>query len=64
MQHRIVIQRGYHKIRTATALPLKPMMMLNLQEGFDVIGIKTFHGVGWKTKALLFEKTLATGNTH
>jgi len=61
-QHRIAAQRGYPCIRTSTALPLKPMIILNLQEGFDIIGLETFRGDGWHAKALVFEKKLATSH--
>jgi GNAT superfamily N-acetyltransferase len=57
-QHRIVSRRGYRCIRTSTALPLKPMIILNLLEGFDIIGLEAFRGDGWQVKALVFEKKL------
>ena len=57
-QHRLVKARGYPKIRTGTALALKPMIILNLQEGFDIAGLEKVQGDGWSAECLMFEKAL------
>lgn len=57
-QHRLAKDRGYSCIRTGTALPLKPMMILNLQEGFEITGLEDVSGDGWHARCLMFEKEL------
>ena len=57
-QHCIARERGYTNIRTATALSLKPMIILNLQEGFGIVDMKLVEGGEWRTKCLMFEKRL------
>jgi GNAT superfamily N-acetyltransferase len=57
-QHRLAKALGFSRIRTKTALDLKAMIILNLQEGFDIVGLETEKGEGWQAKALTFEKTL------
>ena len=34
------------------------MIILNLQEGFDITGLETSWGDGWHTRALVLEKKL------
>jgi len=57
-QHRRARSRGYARIRTAVALDLRPMIILDLMEGFEITGIETVRGAGWSTNALIFEKAL------
>ena len=57
-QHRIAKDRGYARIRTGTALPLTPMIILNLQEGFEITGLDDVKGDGWTARCLMFEKRL------
>lgn len=57
-QHRIAAERGYDVMRTETALDLKPMIILNLQEGFDIVGMRNVVTDKWHTKCLTFEKRL------
>jgi GNAT superfamily N-acetyltransferase len=55
-QHRLAREHGYHAVRTGVAISLKPMLLLNLQEGFDVVD------VGWDAsngvKVIWLEKVL------
>jgi GNAT superfamily N-acetyltransferase len=57
-QHRLARERGYSRIRTGTALELKPMIILNLQEGFDIVDLQLVKTDEWQTKCLMFEKCL------
>ncbi|MBM4083975.1 MAG: GNAT family N-acetyltransferase [Planctomycetes bacterium] len=55
-QHRLAKERGYTRIRTNTAVIFKPMIILNLQEGFDIVDLswsEEFH-----VKVLAFEKRI------
>ena len=55
-QHRIAKNRGYDKIRTGVAVALKPMIILNLQEGFEITEL--IWDEKFRTKILNFEKKL------
>ena len=55
-QHRIAKQRGYSVIRTGVAVALKPMIILNLQEGFDITAL--YWDENFRTQVLAFEKKL------
>lgn len=57
-QHRRAKEKGYRKIVTAVALNLRPMMILNLQEGFDIVDLIAVKTDSWHTRALIFEKSL------
>ena len=55
-QHVIARSRGYRMIRTGVAVPLKPMIILNLEEGFEIVDLawdEGFHvNVLWFMKRL------------
>lgn len=55
LQHTSAKNKGYQKIRTKSMNRFKPMMILNLKNGFDVIQIYT--NDSGQTK-IIFEKTL------
>jgi predicted GNAT superfamily acetyltransferase len=55
-QHRIAEERGYEIMRTDTAIPLKPMIILNLQEGFEITDL--YWNEKFQVKVITFEKTL------
>ena len=57
-QHRLAHQRGYKKMATGVAISLKPMIILNLQEGFDIIELIEARTDEWHTKTMLFLKQL------
>ena len=43
VQHRWAQRHGYHRVRTHTSNAFKPMLILNLACGFDVIGTLINH---------------------
>ena len=55
-QHRIAKSRGYSHIRTGVAIPMKPMIILNLQEGFEITELRWCDI--WNVKVLWFIKEL------
>ena len=57
-QHRIAKHQGYELVSTGVAKPLKPMMILNLQEGFEVVDYVWVETDHYKTHVLLFAKRL------
>jgi GNAT superfamily N-acetyltransferase len=57
-QHRIAEQRGYTRICTGVANPLKPMMILNLQDGFDIVDYVWIETGYYKAYCLMFVKQL------
>jgi predicted GNAT superfamily acetyltransferase len=56
LQEGNVIEKGYQKLRTKSMNKFKPMMILNLKNGFDIVQVYT-NDVG-QTK-IVFEKKLA-----
>ena len=40
-QHSLAKQLGYEFVRTETENRFKPMLMLNLKTGFDIVGTRT-----------------------
>lgn len=56
IQEDSVLRNGYYKIRTKSMNRYKPMMALNLKNGFDIIQMYT-NSMG-QTK-IVFEKTIA-----
>lgn len=54
-QHTCAKEKGYKKVRTKSMNRFKPMMILNLKNGFDIIRIYT--NDSGQTK-IIFEKTL------
>lgn len=56
MQEEAVIKKGYRKLRTKSMNKFRPMMILNLKNGFDIVQVYT--NDSGQTK-VVFEKELA-----
>ena len=56
-QEKIVIAKGYQKLRTKSMNRFKSMMILNLRNGFDIV--KVYTNDSGQTK-IIFEKELTT----
>jgi predicted GNAT superfamily acetyltransferase len=56
-QHTIAIKKGYKKIRTKSMNKFKPMIILNLKNGFDITQVYTNDSNQTK---IVFEKDLTT----
>lgn len=57
LQEEIVKNKGYQKLRTKSMNRFKPMMILNLRNGFDIVQVYT-NDIG-QTK-IIFEKKLTS----
>lgn len=55
LQHKAATQKGYQKIRTKSMNRFKPMMSLNLKNGFDIVSVYTNDSQQAK---IVFEKNL------
>lgn len=55
MQNRFVKRKGYKKLRTKSMNQFKPMIIMNLKNGFDIVEVYT-NSIG-QTK-IIFEKAL------
>lgn len=55
-QHELAKQRGYKVIRTETQNRFKPMLVLNLKFGFDIIG--TYKSDQDQLQTIILEKSL------
>jgi predicted GNAT superfamily acetyltransferase len=55
LQHASAKEKGYQKVRTKSMNRFKPMMILNLKNGFDIVQVYT--NESQQTK-IVFEKTL------
>lgn len=44
LQHQYLEEHGYHRVRTGTRNRFKRMLILNLRNGFDLIGVKMKDG--------------------
>jgi predicted GNAT superfamily acetyltransferase len=55
MQHNLALRKGYKKVRTKSMNRFKPMIILNLKNGFDII--KVYTNDSQQTK-IIFEKKL------
>ena len=55
LQHKMAIEKGYQKIRTKSMNRFKPMIILNLKNGFDIVQV--YRNSSGQTK-IVFEKEL------
>lgn len=55
LQHENATEKGYHKVRTKSMNRFKPMIILNLKNGFDIV--KVYTNDSNQTK-IIFEKNL------
>jgi GNAT superfamily N-acetyltransferase len=44
LQHQYLQEHGYHMVRTGTRNRFKRMLILNLRNGFDLVGVKIKDG--------------------